>query len=185
MSHDGGFSRGDFCYTLVLTDVKTQWTEVIPVRNRAQVWVFEALKEGEGRFPFPLRGIDSDNDSAFINYHLLRWCEQNRITFTRSRPYQKNDNCHVEQKRRSVVRRYAGYFRYEGEKALGVLREMGQVLRLYVNYFQPSMKLLEKVRQGSKVKKRYDDPKTPYERVLECEGFLRRPKRSLERSMRC
>jgi len=179
VSHDGGFSRGDFCYTLVLTDVKTQWTEVIPVRNRAQVWVFEALKEASERFPFPLRGIDSDNDSAFINYHLLRWCEQNRITFTRSRPYQKNDNCHVEQKRRSVVRRYAGYFRYEGEEALGVLREMGQVLRLYVNYFQPSMKLLEKVRQGSKVKKRYDDPKTPYERVLECEGVSEKTKEKL------
>ena len=163
-----------------MTDVETQWTEVIPVRNRAQVWVFEALKEAEGRFPFPLRGIDSDNDSSFINHHLLRWCEQRRITFTRSRPYQKNDNCHVEQKNWSVVRRYAGYFRYEGEEALGVLREMGQVLRLYVNYFQPSVKLLEKVREGSKVKKRYDDPKTPYERVLECADLDEEVKRGLK-----
>ncbi len=179
VSHDGGSPRGDFCYTLAMTDVKTQWTELIPVKNRAQVWVFEALREAEERFPFPLKGIDSDNDSAFINYHLLRWCEQSSITFTRSRAYRKNDNCHIEQKNWSVVRRYVGYLRYEGEEALRLLREVGGVLRLYVNYFQPSMKLLEKLREGSRVKRRYDDPKTPCERVLECEEVSEEAKERL------
>ena len=179
VSHDGGLLRGDFCYTLVMTDIKTQWVEVFSVRNRAQVWVFEALREARERFPFPIKGIDSDKDSAFINHHLLRWCEAEGITFTRSRPYWKNDNCHVEQKNWSVARRYYGHMRYEGEEVLGLLREMDEVVRLYVNYFQPSMKLQEKVRDGFRVKKRYDDPKTPYERVLECPEVSEEMKRRL------
>jgi len=167
LSHDGGLARGEFAYTLVLTDIHTQWTELVPVRNRAQVWTFQALQQAIKRFPFPIKGIDSDNDSAFINHHLLRWCRDNGIIFTRSRPYWKNDNCHVEQKNWSVGRRYLGYFRYDTQQALQTMAELEALLGLYVNYFQPSLKLKQKIRNGAKVKKVYEPPKTPYERVLE------------------
>ena len=166
VGHDGGKLKGDFCYTLMMTDIKTQWIEPIAIRNRAQVWTLEALQEAVKRFPFPVLGIDSDNDTAFINAHLLKWCEEKGITFTRSRPYKKNDNCHVEQKNWSIVRRYVGYFRYESD-SLSVLNDLYKKLRLYINFFQPSMKLIEKKRVGSKVRKKYDSPKTPFERVLE------------------
>ena len=167
LSHDGGSLQGEFAYTLVLTDIHTQWTELVAVKGRAQRWTFQALQKAMERFPFPIRGIDSDNDSAFINHHLLRWCRENGIVFTRSRPYWKNDNCHVEQKNWSVGRRYLGYFRYDTPQALEVLQQLGEVLSLYVNYFQPSVKLKQKIRVGGKVKKIYEPPKTPYKRVVE------------------
>ena len=161
VSHDGGLAKGDHAWSLVLTDVCTQWTEVVPLRNRAQLWAFEALQEASRRLPFPLRGLDSDNDGAFINHHLLRWCRQ------RGRPYRKNDNCYVEQKNWTVARRYFGYFRYDREEALRVLKELSGLLGLYVNFFQPSVKLKEKRRKGGRVRRVYDEPKTPFERVLE------------------
>ncbi len=167
VSHDGGNTRGDYIHTLDVTDVATGWTETQAVRNKAQVWVFEALKDIFQRMPFPILGIDSDNGSEFINAHLLRFCEENKITFTRTRPYRKNDNCYVEQKNWSVVRKTVGYYRYDTEWELKLLNELYSILRLYTNFFQPSMKLIEKVRVGSKVKKKYDTPKTPYQRVLE------------------
>jgi len=114
----------------------------------------------------PLRGLDSDN-GAFINHHLLRWCRQRGILFTRCRPYRKNDNCYVEQKNWTVARRYFGYFRYDREEALRVLKELSGLLSLYVNFFQPSVKLKEKRQKGGRVRRVYDEPKTPFERVLE------------------
>jgi hypothetical protein len=167
VSHDGGDTRGDFIQSLDVTDVASCWTETEAVRNRAQVWVFEALERISKRLPFDLFGIDSDNDSAFINAHLLRYCQANNITFTRTRAYRKNDNCYVEQKNWTVVRKAVGYLRYDTEEELTTLNELYQWLRLYTNFFQPGMKLIEKIRVGSKVKKRYDEPKTPYQRVLE------------------
>lgn len=119
------------------------------------------------RLPFPLLGIDSDNGAEFINAHLYRYCLSNKITFTRSRKYPKNDNCYVEQKNYSVVRKYVGYFRYDREEELQVLKELYRHLRLYINFFQPVMKQVSKVRIGSRVIKRYDTAKTPYQRVLE------------------
>ena len=98
MAHEGGDASGDFAYTLDLTDVSTGWTELAAVKSRAQVWVFEALQEIRQRLPFDLLGLDSDNGGEFINHHLKRYCEREEITFTRSRPYRKNDNCFVEQK---------------------------------------------------------------------------------------
>ncbi len=112
-------------------------------------------------------GIDSDNGGEFINNHLLRYCEQEGITFTRSRPYRKNDNCFVEQKNYSVVRNAVGYYRYDRPEQLALLERLYQALRLFTNFFQPSMKLKHKVRIGSRVQRRYDDPKTPFRRVLE------------------
>jgi len=138
------------------------------VKIRAQVWTFNALKEIRKNLPFPLLGIDSDNGSEFINNHLFRYCESEGITFTRTRSYRKNDNCFVEQKNYSVIRKVVGYLRYDTEKELEILNELYQYYRLFVNFFLPVVKLREKIREGSKIKKRYDNPKTPYERVLEC-----------------
>jgi len=112
-------------------------------------------------------GLDSDNGSEFINAHLLRYCRQEQITFTRSRPYKKNDQAHVEQKNGSIVRQFVGYDRYEGQEAYRRLDALYMVLHLYVNFFQPVMKLVSKERVGNKVKKQYDTAKTPYQRTLE------------------
>lgn len=108
MGHEGNLGRGDFAQTLDLTDVSSGWTELAAVRNKAQVWVFEVLQEIRQRLPFSLLGLDSDNGAEFINHHLVRYCQQEQITFTRSRPLRKNDNCFVEQKNYSVVRRFVG-----------------------------------------------------------------------------
>jgi hypothetical protein len=166
VGHDGGDAHGEFAQTLDVTDVCTTWTETEAVRNKAQRWVFDALMDIRQRLPFDLLGIDSDSGSEFINDHLFRYCGQERITFTRARSYRKNDNCFVEQKNYSVVRRAVGYLRYDTEEELLTLNELYQYLRLYTNFFQPTMKLLEKTRIGSKVIKKYDKPKTPYQRVL-------------------
>jgi hypothetical protein len=180
VSHEGGAPRGDFIQTLDLTDICTAWTKTRAVKNKAQVWVFAALQEVRERLPFELLGLDSDNGSEFINAHLLCFCRENEITFTRSRPYRKNDNCFVEQKNYSVVRRAVGYRRYDTEEELAVLNELYDWLRLYTNFFQPVMKLREKSRVGSKVKKKYDQAKTPYRRVLESSFISREAKEKLQ-----
>jgi len=120
VSHEGGDPRGDYAQTLDMTDVCTAWTETEAVKNKAQVWVFAGLQKAKERFPFKILGIDSDNGSEFINGHLFRYCRENKITFTRSRPYRKNDNCFVEQKNYSVVRRAVGYRRHNTEEELAV-----------------------------------------------------------------
>ena len=180
VSHEGGDPRGDFAQTLDATDVCTGWTETRAVKNKAQVWVFAALMEIREVVPFEILGIDSDNGGEFINAHLVRFCEENKITFTRSRPYQKNDNCFVEQKNYSVVRKAVGYWRYDTEEELEVLNELYGRLRLYTNFFQPVMKLIEKTRVGSKVRKKYDQAKTPYRRVLESPFISREAKEKLQ-----
>jgi len=166
VSHDGGAARGDFIQSLNFTDIATGWVEMVAVKNKAQVWVFAGIENIKERLPFSILGIDSDNGSEFINAHLLRYCEENQITFTRSRPYRKNDSCFVEQKNWSVIRRAVGYGRYDTDKELNILNELYSYLRLYVNFFQPVRKLIKKERMGSKVSKRYDEAKTPYRRVL-------------------
>jgi len=166
VSHDGGAVRGDFIQSLNFTDISTGWDEMIAVKNKAQVWVFAGIKRIKERLPFSILGIDSDNGAEFINDHLLRYCEKEQITFTRSRPYRKNDSCFVEQKNYSVIRRAVGYARYDTDKELNILNELYGYLRLYVNFFQPVRKLIKKERIGSKVIKKYDEAKTPYRRVL-------------------
>ena len=126
---------------------------------------FAGLLQARDRLPMPLLGIDSDNGAEFINDHLRRYCETEHITFTRCRPYKKNDQAHIEQKNWSVVRRTVGYDRYDSPQALRQLQDLYQVLRLYLNYFQPVMKLVGKERFGARVKKRYDDARTPYQRI--------------------
>jgi hypothetical protein len=170
VGHDGGDACGDFCQTLNVTDVASAWTENAAVINKAQVWVFEALKDIRVRLPFPLLGIDSDNGSEFINNQLLRYCQQEKITFTRGRAGKKNDGCFVEQKNYSVVRRAVGYARYDSPAQQRLLNTLYAHLRWYTNYFQPVMKLLSKERIGAKVKKTYDIPQTPYRRLLAAPG---------------
>lgn len=167
VQHEGGNPTGDFAQTLDVTDVHTGWTETEAVQNKAQIWVFGALQNIQGRLPFPLLGIDSDNGSEFINSHLLRYCQAKHITFTRARSGRKNDNCFVEQKNYTIVRKSVGYLRYDTAQELEWLNELYGYLRLYTNFFLPVMKLQEKIRMGSKVRKRYDCPRTPYHRVLE------------------
>lgn len=179
VGHDGGLSHGDFCQSLDVTDVASGWTETQAVLNKAQVWVFEALQEIRARLPFALKGIDSDNGSEFINHELLRYAEQERLSFTRGRAWKKNDGCFVEQKNYSVVRRAVGYARHEGSVQLRLLNELYAELRLYTNFFQPVMKLLRKERRGAKVKKTYDRPRTPYRRLLESTALDERAKRQL------
>lgn len=180
VGHEGGDAYGDFCQTLDVTDVASGWTETAAVINKAQVWVFEALKDIRARLPFPLCGIDSDNGSEFINNHLLRYCQQEKISFTRGRAWKKNDGCFVEQKNYSVVRRAVGYARYDSESQRQLLNTLYAHLRLYTNYFQPVMKLLSKERTGAKVKKRYDEPQTPYRRLLSASGITKQMRQRLK-----
>lgn len=181
VAHCGDSMAGEFIYTLDTVDISTGWSECVAVANRSQRAVFEALQLIRGRLPFPLRGIDSDNDSAFINDHLYRFTRREDIVFTRSRPYKKNDQAHVEQKNWSVIRRLVGYDRYDSPQALAHMNAVYDALRLYVNFFQPSMKLVGKQRVGSKLRKTYDSAQTPYQRVLDspdvddtCKASLRR-----------
>jgi hypothetical protein len=184
VAHDGGLALGDYCQTLDLTDVCTGWTETEAVPNKAQVWVFAAIQQLRARLPFPLRGLDSDNGSEFINTDLLRYCQQERLTFTRTRPYRKNDNCYVEQKNYSVVRQTVGYQRFDTAAELMVLKQLYATLRLYTNFFQPTMKLKSKERIGSRVKKSYHAPQTPYQRVLACAEVTAADKKKLQRQYR-
>ncbi len=177
--HCGSTTRGEYLHSLTMTDIATGWTECVALRNRGQQSVFQALVLARSRLPFPLRGIDSDNGVEFINAHLLRYCQDEHLTFTRSRPYKKNDQAYVEQKNWSIVRQLVGYERYESASAYEALQALYQVVRLYVNFFQPSMKLLSKAREGSKVKKKYDQAKTPYQRVLESEHVNEEAKATL------
>jgi hypothetical protein len=166
VAHDGGSAHGDFIQTLDATDIASAWTETRPVRTKAQVFVLSALNQIKKELPFPMLGLDSDNGGEFINNHLLRFCEACKITFTRSRPYRKNDSCYVEEKNYSIVRRTVGYYRYDNDAQIALLTELYTHLRLYTNFFQPVMKLLSKTRIGSKIRKCYDQPQTPYQRLL-------------------
>ena len=179
VGHDGGSSSGEFAQTLTLTDVATGWTEIRAVRNKAQKWVFPALQHLASLLPFPLKGLNADNGGEFINRNLYNWCQLNHLAFTRSRPYRKNDNPYVEQKNNAVVRTAVGYYRYDTQEQLRLLNQLYAHLRLLVNFFYPSMKLVEKIRVGARVKKRYDTPTTPYQRVLDCAHIEEQAKEKL------
>lgn len=166
VAHIGSSSDGECCYTLNLTDVHSGWVELEAVLNKAQVWTVQAIEHIRARLPFPLLGIDSDNGSEFINAHLLRYCQQHQITFTRARAGRKNDSCYVEQKHYTAVRQYVGYVRLEGEEAVVWLNELYACLCVYLNFFQTVMRCQEKVREGSHVTRRYDTPQTPVQRLL-------------------
>jgi hypothetical protein len=171
VAHCGTSTAGHYLTTLTVTDVATGWTECQGVWGKGQQAVFGALTALRDRLPFPLLGIDSDNGSEFINAHLVRYCEQEQLTFTRSRPYWKNDQAHVEQKNWSVVRALLGYDRYESEMALEQLNRVYGLLRIWTNHWQPSLKLIGKTRDGAKVTKRYAPAATPYRRIHGTDGL--------------
>jgi hypothetical protein len=166
VAHCGETTAGQYLNTLCVVDIATGWTEPVAVANKGQQATFEGIQTMRQRLPFPLLGIESDNGGEFINDHLHRYCLKEHITFTRSRPYKKNDQAHVEQKNWTAVRQWIGYERYESPEALALLQAIYADLRLFINFFQPVMKLVEKKRVGSKVHKKYDTAQTPYQRVL-------------------
>jgi hypothetical protein len=165
VGHEGGNAIGEHAYTLTVTDIATGWTENRSVANKAQKWVFAALMEIRSVFPFPIIGIDSDNGSEFINWHLLAWCEKEKVTFTRSRAGNSNDGAHVEQKNWAVVRTVVGYHGYDTTAELLLLNKIWVLQSQMTNYFLAQQKLISKVRNGAKVTKKYDIPTTPHRRT--------------------
>ncbi len=166
VAHCGLTTEGTYLNTLTATDLATGWTECLALANKTQFAVSQAIGELRLLLPFPLLGLDSDNGGEFINDTLYRYCLSEQITFTRSRPYEKNDQAHVEQKNWSVVRHTIGYDRMETEEKLVLLASIYADLRLYINFFQPVLKLIMKERIDGKIKHTYDQAKTPFRRVL-------------------
>jgi len=169
VAHCGSLGDGEFVHSLNLTDIHTTWVETAAVLGKSQHAVQAALEELRRALPFRLQGIDSDNGSEFINQHLWDYCQAQEIQFTRGRPYKKDDNAHIEQKNWTHVRKLLGYVRYDSAVAQGAIHALyRQELRLFQNLFLPSVKLLRKERVGARVRRRYDAPRTPLERVLAC-----------------
>jgi hypothetical protein len=166
VAHCGESVEGFYLNTLMTVDVASGWAEGSGVWGKGQERVGSAIHGIRRRFPFPVLGLDSDNGGEFINQHLSSYCQREHITFTRSRSYKKNDNCHIEQKNGNIVRRVIGYDRYSSRPALEILNQIYYLLHLYVNFFQPVMKLVSKNRHGARVHKVYDKAKTPYQRLL-------------------
>ena len=182
VAHCGGSLLGDFIYTLQSVDIKTTWTERVATMGKGQAGVFKGIKKNEKQLPFDLLGLDSDNGSEFINHQLLKYCQENNIVFTRSRPYMKKDNAHIEQKNWSLVRKILGYDRFDTQEQLDLINDLyDNELRLFINFFQPTMKLKEKIRVGSKYKRIYDTAKTPYQRVLDCPEVPEEKKEALRK----
>ena len=179
VAHCGDNAVGQFIYTLTVVDVSTGWTECLAIPNKTQIAVSSAIKAMRLRLPFPLLGIDCDNGTEFINELLYRYCLEEEITFTRSRPYKKNDQAYVEQKNGSVVRNTIGYDRYETEEELQLLQLIYEYLHVYVNFYQPVMKLISKERVDGKTKKVYDLATSPYRRVLASKDVVFAHKASL------
>ena len=168
VSHCGGCASGDFGNTVNWTDILTQWGEHRIILGKGWEAVLQAFVSMRDAIPFDLLGIDSDNGGEFINVHLYKYCRLNHIKFTRSRPYKKDDNAHIEQKNWTHVRQILGYLRYDTLQVICAINDLYEnELRVFQNYFQPSVKLIKKIRIGSKVKKIYDAPKTPFQRVID------------------
>ncbi len=168
VAHCGKWMEGRFLWTLVATDISAGWSECLPLLNRDRPSVMAALRMLEELLPFPLRGIDVDNDGAFLNTPLKQWCAKHQppIVLTRSRAYQSNDQAWVEQKNGMLIRRVVGYQRLEGLVAAEVMGELYGALRLFTNLYQPSFKLKETIREGAKLKRRHHPPRTPMQRLL-------------------
>lgn len=169
VSHSGHSASGEFAHTLNVTDIHSTWTESLAVLGRGEEPVQRGLNEIATTLPFPLLGVDTDNGSEFINHHLKRWCDTRQIQFTRGRPYKKDDNAHIEQKNWTHVRKLLAWDRYDTHAAVAAMNDLYRnELRLWMNLFLPSVKLVKKVRVGSKVRRRYEPPRTPLQRVQGC-----------------
>ena len=171
VSHSGASAAGEFLHTLDSVDIQTSWVERQAVMGKGQHGILQALMTIERQRPFVLRGIDSDNGSEFINAHLVAFCQRpagQAVQFTRSRPYKKDDHAHIEPQNWTHVRKLVGWDRYDTVNALQALNALYADLRIFQNLFQPSMKLVTKVRKGSRLIRRYDTPRTPFQRVQAC-----------------
>ena len=168
VSHSGDCADGEFLHSLNVTDIYTTWVETRAVMGKGQERVCQALNTMRAALPFRLRGIDSDNGSEFINAHLYGYCQAQQIQFTRGRPYKKDDNAHIEQKNWTHVRKLVGYVRYDSDAALEALNGLYADLRLFQNLCLPSVKLVKKTRVGSRLRRQYDAPQTPFARVRAC-----------------
>jgi hypothetical protein len=166
VAHNGGDVFGGFASTLNATDIVTAWTVSFVVRDKLQYHILKGFFNIRNVLPYTIAGIHSDNGSEFINETILKFCNKFNIAFTRGRPYKKNDNCHIEQKNNSVIRRNVGYLRYSSPEHLRILKELYTYLNVYTNYFQPVMFQISKIRQGAKVFKKYDLASTPFQRLM-------------------
>jgi hypothetical protein len=185
VEHCGGVKiDGDFVHSLVMTDIATGWTECLAMPFRNHAFVIEHVERVRAALPFPLRGLDSDNDTAFMNEAVFDFCKATGIELTRSRAYKKNDQAWVEQKNGSIVRRLVGYGKLRGLEDTEVLTSLYRISRLYINYFQPSFKLKSKTRHGARVTKRYEGPLTPLERVLRSPSVPESTKQGLREQFR-
>jgi transposase InsO family protein len=172
VQHDGGNPSGECglsvrCYTLTMTDVKTGWTIHFALLNKASAWVVQALDKALAALPMGLKGVHSDTGSEFINKHVDRWCQRHGVQFSRGRPTHKNDNCYVEQKNYATVRKITGYFRYQGTAGVAALQAVYDAYNPLLNLYYPCMKQISGERLGAKKKRKYDQPKTPFQRLLE------------------
>ena len=170
VAHCGESVAGEFIYSLDLIDIATAWSEQAAIWGKGEQATLEQFKKIEEDLPFPIIGIDPDNGSEFINWHLYRHCKKKSYNFTRSRPYHKNDNAHIEQKNWTAIRQLIGYYRLEKKEQLEIMNSLYRnEWRLYLNFFQPVMKIQKKVKdtQTGRTKKKYDKAKTPYQRVLD------------------
>ena len=192
VAHCGESTEGFYLTTLTGVDpvsrtgqaIATGWVECQAVWGKGQYRVGGGVHKMSKALPFELLGLDSDNGTEFINRHLYTYCERNEITFTRSRPYKKNDNAHVEQKNWTVVRRLVGYDRYSTKAALAQLEKVHRLSNQYMNFLQPVMKLQHKSRNGAKVHKVYDTARTPYQRLREWDGLTAEQRQALDRTYR-
>lgn len=180
VEHCGGDPSGNFLYTLTLTDVALGWTELVALKGKGQLEAVAGLERAGQRMPVPPLGVDFDNGSEFINHHMKTFCQKRDIKLTRGRPYVKNDGCRVEQKNGAIVRRYAGYGRLQGHEHHCLLAELYGIVRLLVNYFEPSAKLIGYQNGHGKSKKLYDVPKTPYRRAMESDSIPEEAKAKLK-----
>ena len=183
VAHCGNSLQGDFIWSLTMTDIQTTWTEIRATWSKGATGVLQQIQDIESSLPFKLKGFDCDNGSEFLNYHLLRYFTDHpdHVAFTRSRPYKKNDNAHVEQKNWTHVRQLFGYDRFDNKQLLPLMNDLYyREWSLYQNHFCPSMKLLEKQRINSKYQKKYDKPKTPYQRIMESEHINKEKKEQLQ-----
>lgn len=170
VAHCGTSVAGMFAYTLDMVDIATGWTFQRAIWGKGEKGVVEAIRDIESKIPFPILGFDSDNGSEFLNWHLIKYFKQrkNPVQYTRSRAYKKNDNAHIEEKNWTHVRQYLGYDRFDNPAIVHKLNGLySDTFYNFVNFFLPSVKLINKQRIGSKIIKRHDSPKTPYQRIIE------------------
>jgi hypothetical protein len=169
VSHSGPCAEGEFAHSFNVTDIHTTWTETRAVLGKGQTGILRGLEEMRQTLPFQLQGIDSDNGSEFLNDHLVRYCRTHEIQFTRGRPYKKDDNAHIEQKNWTHVRKLIGWDRFDTPEAVELLNDLYRnELRIMMNLFQPSVKLIGKERVGSRLRRIYDAPQTPLDRLRAC-----------------